>query len=462
MFGSGEVIDKVVLGHPSLNQVVALLQRNLGNEFLSIAELSHSAGNHLALEEVVRIFGSQAVALGLVGLTSHLTVMVEHVFLHTVELCLSETMLQRAENLGEDHLGGSLNLILLGNTAAYKGITLTTQESAVAGTCLQERSVSLFGQLVETFVEHAAHDVAEDRGTVVAHGALRSFLMFPEQHHAVACSLLVGGNSHKGFLIVGNAVNGTLFGVDGSATLAEEGLHAAFHLIHIKVTHNNHSLHVGTIPVLIKTDNVVAFKTHNHTLQANGKTLSVTRALQHGGPSLVAQTVGSTQVATPLLMNNATLCLNLFGLEKQTATPAIEDVETHLHHGGIVGGHVHIIHRLVEAGVRINATAKLNAVLLQGINHRVAGETLNAIESHVLAEVSQTTLRLILEDRAGIGHHAELDAVLRHLVGTDVVGQAVVQLANTHFLVDRHLSREVALLFALSEHHTANHCQQHE
>ena len=69
---------------------------------------------------------------------------------------------------------------------------------------------------------------------------------------------------------------------------------------------------------------------------------------------------------------------------------------------------------------------------------------LRAVEGHVLEEVSQTTLVLVLLNGAYTLCNVEVGYMLRPLVVADVVGQTVGQLADAHVLVDgdrRHLLR---------------------
>ena len=173
--------------------------------------------------------------------------------------------------------------------------------------------------------------------------------------------------------------------------------------------------------------------------------------MTHDGPGLLAETVAVADATAPLLVDDAALFLNLLLVEEDVAGPAVEDFDTHLHHLSVVGRHVHIVNSLVERGVGVDVAAEFDAVLLQLVNHLVAGITFDAVEGHVLAEVGEALLVVALHDGTGVAHQAELNHVLRLLVVADVVGESVVKLAVGHLLVEGYLGLEVAfLLFALA------------
>ena len=123
----------------------------------------------------------------------------------------------------------------------------------------------------------------------------------------------------------------------------------------------------------------------------------------------------------------------------------VEDLDTHLHHLGVVGGHVDIVDSLVERGVGVDVATELHTVLLQFLDHGVVGIALDAVEGHVLTEVGQTLLVVALHDRTGVADQAELNHVLRLLVVADVVGETIVELAVADFLVQGYLGAQITL-----------------
>ena len=151
----------------------------------------------------------------------------------------------------------------------------------------------------------------------------------------------------------------------------------------------------------------------------------------------------------PLFVDDAALFLNFFLVEEDVAGPAVEDLEAHLDHLGVVGGHVDIVDSLVEGGVGVDVASELNTMLLQLVNHLVARIAFDTIESHVLAEVGEALLVVALHDGTGVGDQTELDHLLRLLVVAHIVGESVVELAVADFLVQGYLGSEVTLLLFL-------------
>ena len=337
----------------------------------------------------------------------------------------------------------------------------------IAGSGIEEGSGGLLSKFVVTLVKHAADQVANHAGTIVTNSALGSLLVLPKHHHAGACGLLVGGDSHEGLLVAGNVVFGTGTGILNGLAAVEILVDFSLDGIHVDVADNHHGLQVGAIPVVVETGDDGTLESADDLLQADRQTVGILRALQHDGPSGLAQTLLGAQTAAPLLEDDAALVLNLVVVEEELAGPAVEDFETHLDEVGIVGGELDVVDSLVERSPGVDAAAELDTVLLQGADHLVALVVLGTVESHVLAEVSQTLLVVVLQHRACIGHQAELYAVLRLLVGADVIGHAVGQLADFNLFVDRHLGGEVALLFLggfarLGKRHAAGkHQKQH-
>ena len=62
---------------------------------------------------------------------------------------------------------------------------------------------------------------------------------------------------------------------------------------------------------------------------------------------------------------------------------------------------------------------------------------LGTIESHVLKEMGETVLVILLEDSTYGLRDMELGTLLRLLIVADVVGQSVVQMPHAYVLVNR-------------------------
>ena len=97
---------------------------------------------------------------------------------------------------------------------------------------------------------------------------------------------------------------------------------------------------------------------------------------------------------------------------------------------------IKLLDGLVDAGVGIEVATELHAERAAELDKVVALEMLRAVEGHVLEEVSQAALALLLLDGAHTLCNVEVGHMLRPLVVADVVGEAVVKLADAHILVN--------------------------
>ena len=98
-----------------------------------------------------------------------------------------------------------------------------------------------------------------------------------------------------------------------------------------------------------------------------------------------------------------------------------------------------VVHRTVDACIGVEAAAILHTDRLQIFSHRASGEVFRAIEGHVLQEVSQTLLRVILLDGTHTLGNVEVGLFLRGVVVTQIVRQAIIELADTDTVVNGNL-----------------------
>ncbi len=164
-------------------------------------------------------------------------------------------------------------------------------------------------------------------------------------------------------------------------------------------------------------------------------TVGVTGTSHKDGPVLLAHTVVGTQTEAVFLDDDTAFLVNLLVVVEEASGPTTEDLKTEVDVVGIVERHGNHIDGLVEAGVSVEVSAEHHALAAQVIDHTVARETLDTVEGHVLGEVRQTLLVVVLLVGAGVHRETELHAVLRVGVLTDVIGQAVVQFSDDHVRV---------------------------
>ena len=145
---------------------------------------------------------------------------------------------------------------------------------------------------------------------------------------------------------------------------------------------------------------------------------------------LVAYTLVSAAPESPLLTYDAALAFDFLGVVGGVAGPVAENVEALVHELGLIGWNLELVHGLVERRVRVEIGSEPHADALQVVHEVVLREPLGAIERHVLVEVREPALVVILEHRAGVDGEPQERAVLRLVMRQDEVGQPVGELAG--------------------------------
>ena len=88
-------------------------------------------------------------------------------------------------------------------------------------------------------------------------------------------------------------------------------------------------------------------------------------------------------------------------------------------------GTVQLVDGLVERRVRVDVGAELHADLLDVVDDVLLREPLRAVERHVLDEVREPALVVVLEHRAGVDREPQRRALLGLVVLHHVVGEPV-------------------------------------
>ena len=97
---------------------------------------------------------------------------------------------------------------------------------------------------------------------------------------------------------------------------------------------------------------------------------------------------------------------------------------------------MNVVHGLVGGGVGIQVAAILHTDGAQVLLKAIVLEMLRAIEGHVLEQVSETPLVVVLLHRTHSLGDIETGHMLRIVVVADVISQAIVQLSLSHLGVD--------------------------
>ena len=137
-------------------------------------------------------------------------------------------------------------------------------------------------------------------------------------------------------------------------------------------------------------------------------------------------------------MDHATLFLYLFLLQQQTVGPVVENQQTRIDDALTGGGHIaDIVNRLLNTGIGIQVATELDTYALTPAQQLVALEVLRTVKGHVLQEMGQSALVVILLNRTHLLGNVELGTVLRPVVVTDVISQSVVEFTDAYIGVNR-------------------------
>ena len=249
--------------------------------------------------------------------------------------------------------------------------------------------------------------------------------------------LLVAIGNHDGLVVLRYCEILALGGVLGQLDGSKHVLDALLGAVHVEVTNNDDGLQVGTIPLLVVSTQDFGLEVVHDLHQTNGHAVTRTAVRHQFGQLTGENALHGTGAHAPLFVDDTTLLVNLLGVERQVVAPVMEN-EQHGVDGGLAGcGYIiNVVHRLVDAGVGIELLAKLHAKGLKIANDAILGEVLGTIEAHVLEEMSQTALVVLLLNRTHLLCNVEVCLSLGVLVVTDVVSKPVVKFPDTGVRVD--------------------------
>src|SRR5437773_10955569 len=85
-----------------------------------------------------------------------------------------------------------------------------------------------------------------------------------------------------------------------------------------------------------------------------------------------------------------------------TLCPVFEDEQRPVDYRGIAGGDLQLVHRLVEARVRVDVRTETHAERLHEAADVLLGKEQRAVEAHMLEKVRQAALVFVFEHRVRI------------------------------------------------------------
>ena len=186
----------------------------------------------------------------------------------------------------------------------------------------------------------------------------------------------------------------------------------------------------------------------------------VARALAQSLQQLHRRTPRSTVARAQLLHDDAALGVDLLGPERDEVRPVVQDQHGRVDDSLARGRDVrNVVNRLVPARAGVEVVAEFHADGLQVLDELFSGKVLRAVEGHVLEEVGQTLLVVLLLDGAHVVQDVEVGLPLGLFVVPDVVGQSVVEPARADLLVRRYRLHRIELCHcaACGEHRCGQH-----
>ncbi|MBA7662306.1 hypothetical protein ES703_70334 [subsurface metagenome] len=102
--------------------------------------------------------------------------------------------------------------------------------------------------------------------------------------------------------------------------------------------------------------------------------------------------------------------------------PILKDLERLFQNSPVLGGYLEQVNGLIESRIGIEFRAVPHADGLQVINNLLFFKILSAVKGHVLHEMGQSLLVIILQHRSGINHQSQLSPVFRLKISVNIVG----------------------------------------
>ena len=135
-------------------------------------------------------------------------------------------------------------------------------------------------------------------------------------------------------------------------------------------------------------------------------------------------------------MDDAALLIDFLAVEQEIVGPVVENEQAGVLHTYAGGGNSrNVVDGLVGAGIGVEVLTKFHADRLKPGYELIAGEVLGSVEAHMLQEVGETALVVVLKNRSDLLGDEEVCLTLGGLVVADVVVQAVGEHTVAHLRV---------------------------
>ena len=331
------------------------------------------------------------------------------------------------------------NIVLLTADAEREGILGAAEEElrSATGSTL-EWGDWLLTEFYQAVVEHGTDKsvyvvVAQIfRGVLLAIGGSIALLIDMAEHDGLLLILLDIDN-HT--VVIVHWIVDALGSILGHGDGRENLLDLLLHLVYVDITHDDNSLKVRAIPLLVIVAQVLirevvddVHRTDRHAILVLGTFVDFRHGLLH--ESLNGHT-GTT--CAPLFVDDTTLLVDLGIFEQQIVTPVVEHQQARVDDTlALERCRTDVINSLIDRGIGIEVGTKLNAdSLAPGHDAQalaLARKVLCTVKCHVLEEVSQTTLAGLLQNRTHTLGNIEIGQTSLLSIVADIIGHAILKL----------------------------------
>ena len=190
----------------------------------------------------------------------------------------------------------------------------------------------------------------------------------------------------------------------------------------LNIAHHHHGHQVGAVPVFVEALDGFMLEALETFFCADGQALGVQRAAEYFGQQNLIDAVLQPFSQAQLFQHNATLSVGIGIVKTHALCPVLQHQETLFDVVRVFGGDGQHVHRLVEAGVGVQVSAKLHPDGLQVRNQLMLLKVGGTVERHVLNHVGQPQLVFVFQNRSGLDHQTQLQPFLWATIFLYVIG----------------------------------------
>ena len=262
--------------------------------------------------------------------------------------------------------------------------------------------------------------------------------MLDEHRNAGRGHLGIGCNANHRLVVTCDLDHLLGLGILHSGNVGHHLLDLLDHPVSIEIANYNYGLQIGTIPTVVEILNILIGERFQTLDRTDDVTLAILRVVHHHGTGLLIQTPVSVVARTQLLDDHTALVVDLLVFERNEVRPIVQNQQTGVDNTLTIQRYArHIVAGLLLSSESVEVSTELHTHLLQVVDQHLVGQVLSAVESHMLQEVGQTLLVVLLLNSTHVVQNVELGLLSGFGITTNVVSHTVVQLAGSYCGVGR-------------------------